>query len=382
MRIERIKKILWMAMALAILTGPVSTWLGARAAAQDDNTLVGTVYDVNGKPYPGVVLVFTSTENGKTFSVTADGHGHYNTPGFAAGMWNIDVKDKGQIVFGTAAKVGGGQENTLDIKIIVSDAQKKAAAAQAAQAAAFQNLKVNFDAGVVAATQAETLHAQLATAPADQRDTLQSQIADACETAIKSFQLALQGMGDTDTNRPIVLARIAAAYDLEGKADQSVSYYQQAVALKPDDAGYYNNLGNSLAETGKIDDAMAAYQKSADLDPANAAAAWRNAGAILYNTGKMTDAVVPFQKSLTFDPKNAQTWFLLGQCLMNTMGQKQEGDKIIPIIQPGTVEAFQKAVQLDPNGQWGTQAQQDLDALQAMGLGIDTKVSNNKKGKS
>jgi hypothetical protein len=96
----------------------------------------------------------------------------------------------------------------------------------------------------------------------------------------------------------------------------------------------------------------------------------------------MTDAVVPFQKSLTFDPKNAQTWFLLGQCLMNTMGQKQEGDKIIPIIQPGTVEAFQKAVQLDPNGQWGTQAQQDLDALQAMGLGIDTKVSNNKKGKS
>ena len=95
----------------------------------------------------------------------------------------------------------------------------------------------------------------------------------------------------------------------------------------------------------------------------------------------MKEAVDPFQKSLAIDPKNAQTWFLLGQCLMNTMGQKQEGDKIIPIIQPGTVEAFQKAVALDPGGTWGTQAQQDLDALQSMGVGIDTKYKAPPKGK-
>jgi hypothetical protein len=65
------------------------------------------------------------------------------------------------------------------------------------------------------------------------------------------------------------------------------------------------------------------------------------------------------------------------------MTSKTEGDKIIPIIPPGTVEAFQKAVELDPKGQWGTQAQQSIDALQAMGVGIETKVSNGKgKGKS
>lgn len=194
--------------------------------------------------------------------------------------------------------------------------------------------------------------------------------------------MALQGMKDNDSNRHIVLSRIAAAYDLEGKPDQAVTYYQQAIALEPTNAGYYNNLGNALAAEGKIDDAMAAYAKSADLDPTNAAAAWRNAGATLYNAGKMKEAAEPFQKSLAIDPKNAQTWFLLGQCFMNTMGSRQEGDKIIPVIQPGTVEAFQKAVALDPGGTWGTQAQQDLDALQAMGLGIDTKVRNTTKGKS
>jgi tetratricopeptide (TPR) repeat protein len=376
----RIKKILWMAVALAMFVGPVAAWLGAGAAAQGDNTISGTVFDVNGKPYPGVQLVFTSEDNGRSFTVNADDKGHYHTPNMNSGNYDIDVKDKGQIVFKSGVKISGGGEQSLDIKITISDAAKKAADEQAAQQKAFANLKANFDAGVTAATQAETLHAQLAKGTGDQ-SALQSQITQACDTAIQDFQLAMQGMKDADPNRHIVLSRIAAAYDLEGKPDQAVIYYQQAIALEPTNAGYYNNLGNALAATGKIDDAMAAYAKSAEVDPTNAAAAWRNAGATLYNAGKMKDAVDPFQKSLAIDPKNAQTWFLLGQCLMNTMGSKQDGDKIIPIIQPGTVEAFQKAVALDPGGTWGTQAQQDLDALQAMGLGIDTKVKNTSTGK-
>ena len=60
--------------------------------------------------------------------------------------------------------------------------------------------------------------------------------------------------------------------------------------------------------------------------------------------------------------------------VVNTMDFKQDGDKLIPIMQPGTVEAYQKAIQLDPNGPYGAQVKQGLDALQAMGLGIDTKA--------
>jgi tetratricopeptide (TPR) repeat protein len=370
-----------MAVALVLLVVPVASWLGAGAAAQADNSVNGTVYDMNGKPYADVVLVFTSEDNGHSFTVTADDKGHYETPAIAGGTWDIDVKDKGQTVFKTGVKLSGGGGFTEDIKMTASDAQKKASEDQAAQVKAFQNLKANFDAGVVASNQAETLHKQMVQGTGDQ-SALQTQIAQACETAIQDYQLALQGMKDKDVNRPIVLSRIASAYDLEGKPDQAVDYYQQAIAIDPTVAGYYNNYGNALAAEGKIDDAMAAYAKSAEIDPVNAASAWKNAGATLYNAGKMKEAIDPFQKSLAIDPKNAQTWFLLGQCLMNTMGSKQEGDKIIPIIQPGTVEAFQKAVALDPGGTWGTQAQQDLDALQAMGLGIETKVKNSSKGKS
>ena len=273
----KFKKFLWMAVALVMLVVPVASWLGAGAAAQADNSLSGTVYDVNGKPYPNVVLVFTSEDNGHSFTINADDKGRYHTQSIAAGTYDIDVKDKGQVVFKSGVKVSGGGDFTQDIKITVSDAEKKAEAEQEAQQKAFQNLKVNFDAGVAAATQAETLKAQMAKGTGDQ-SALQTQIAQACETAIQDFQLALQGMKDNDPNRHIVLSRIASSYDLEGKPDQAVDYYQQAITLQPTDAGYYNNLGNALAAEGKIDDAMAAYAKSAELDPANAASAWRNAG--------------------------------------------------------------------------------------------------------
>jgi hypothetical protein len=65
---------------------------------------------------------------------------------------------------------------------------------------------------------------------------------------------------------------------------------------------------------------------------------------------------------------------LLGIALVNTMEFKTEGDKITPVMQPGTVEAYQHAIDLDPNGPIGAQAKQGLDSLTAMGVGITMRV--------
>ena len=57
------------------------------------------------------------------------------------------------------------------------------------------------------------------------------------------------------------------------------------------------------------------------------------------------------------------------------MEYKQEGDKTIPIMQDGTIEAYQKAIALDPAGPYAAQAKDGLEALQAMGVGISNKVN-------
>jgi cytochrome c-type biogenesis protein CcmH/NrfG len=89
----------------------------------------------------------------------------------------------------------------------------------------------------------------------------------------------------------------------------------------------------------------------------------------------MKESIEPLRKSTELDPKNAQGWYLLGVALVNTMEFKTEGDKMTPVIQPGTIEAYQNAINLDPNGPIGAQAKQGLESLQAMGVGgISTKV--------
>ena len=138
-------------------------------------------------------------------------------------------------------------------------------------------------------------------------------------------------------------------------------------------------MGNVLARMGKVDDAKAAYTKSAELDPTNAATAWRNFGISLYNANRLSDAVEPLEKASELDPKNAQTWYLLGAALVSKMTTKKVGDKEEVQFAPGTVEAYQKALELDPNGPYGAQAKQGLEMLQQLAPGIDTKVNVRKK---
>jgi tetratricopeptide (TPR) repeat protein len=175
-------------------------------------------------------------------------------------------------------------------------------------------------------------------------------------------------------------------------SDQAAEAYQKAIQLaqtstakqppsKAQIAGYYANLGNLLGKMGKIEDANKAYEAAAAADPASAGTVWLNSGIVLYKANRLNEAVVPLQKATALIPNNAQAWYLLGASLVASMDVKQEGEKMIPILKPGTVEAYQKCIELDPNGPWGTQAKEGLEQLQAMGAGVETKVKV-KKGKS
>jgi tetratricopeptide (TPR) repeat protein len=227
--------------------------------------------------------------------------------------------------------------------------------------------------------QERTAKADLTKATPDQKDAAKAKVADLSNQAVAQFQEAQKSAPEKDPNVHLFWARMGEAYDLAGRNDDAINAYQQAVAAKPDNAGYYNNLGNVLSRAGKIDDAKAAYTKSAELDPPNAAMAWRNFGISLYQAGRMQEAVEPLQKATQIDPKNPQGWYLLGACLVASADYKQVGDKMEVTLKPGTVEAYQKAIELDPNGPYGVQAKQGLDAVQQLTGGIETKVGGKKK---
>ena len=371
------------ALAATLVLG-LACWMAPRAAAQE-GTISGTVLDLDGKPWPDCPLSLESDQGVKTAGKT-DSAGKYNISGLKPGTYKILVplplqKDP---YLAAQVKLAAGQTVPADLNFQELVAKKNPeymaqVKKQQEDKTKFSGMKKHFDAGVVFLNQERDAKAELSKATPDQRDALKAKVADLSNQAVTEFQEAQKAAPEKDPNQHLFWARMGEAYDLAGRNEEAINAYKQAIAAKPDNAGYYNNLGNVLARSGKIDEAKAAYEKSAELDPANAALAWRNFGISLYQAGKMQDAVEPLQKATQADPKNAQAWYLLGACLVATADYKQVGDKMEVTLKPGTVEAYQKAVELDPNGPYGAQAKQGLEAVQAMTGGIDTKVGGKKK---
>jgi len=370
----------------AILLGALTSFLTPRAAAQTGSAS-GTIMDIAGKPWIGVTIRAVSDQGAKQETKT-DSDGKFSFSSLRSGIYSIFVvfpppNDK-QAPYEAKVRIQSGEDAKVDInfKDIVAkqgaEAQEQVKKAEEAKQK-FEGLKAHFTAGNAILEQERTAKADLQKATAEQRDAAKQKVADLSDQAAKEFQAAQQAAPEKDPNLHLVWAKLGEAYDIAGRNDEAAQAYQQAINAKPDVPGYYNNLGNVLARAGKIDEAKAAYTKSAEMDPPNAATAWRNFGISLYNANRLGDAVEPLQKSADLDPKNPQTWYLLGASLVYKMTLKKVGDKEVPEFAPGTIEAYQKAVELDPNGPYGAQAKAGLEQLQQMAPGIDIKINTKKK---
>jgi tetratricopeptide (TPR) repeat protein len=158
--------------------------------------------------------------------------------------------------------------------------------------------------------------------------------------------------------------------------DQAIAEYQKLIADDPTNAGFHSNLGTAYASEGKAAEGEAECAKAAQIAPADGTRCYFNLGALANNAGKMDDAASAFKKATELDPKNADAFFLEGQALMGkaTMGPD---NKIVPA--PGTVEALQTYLQLDPNGKYATTAQGMLQSIQGS---VETEYKAAKKKKS
>ena len=356
--------------------------IAVNAAAQEKDKpakIHGVVSDSNGNPFAGTIVSVRNSTTGQSTDFTVDPQGRYRSGNLTAGTYSIDIKVQGKSVYSQIVQLTGGQDTQQDFNFKELQSKENEQQAEVAKKneeakAKFGVMKQHFDAGTAALEQAKQLRAQVDKMPKDQQAASQGQVDQTTGTAVTELNAALEQTAENDPNRNIVLARLGEAYEIDNKYSDAAGAYAKAVALKPDPS-YYNNLGNSLARTGKIDDALTAYQKAIELDPMNTAMYWRNFSIGLYNSGRIKESVDPLKKATEADPKNAQAWYLLGAALVNTMDFKQDGDKLVPVLQPGTQEAYQKAIELDPNGTWGAQAKQGLEALKAMGVGIDTRVN-------
>ena len=94
----------------------------------------------------------------------------------------------------------------------------------------------------------------------------------------------------------------AALLDLElGRADAAVQHFGASLALKPNSAPAYYNLGTALTVARRLDAAAAEYRKALQIDP-EYANAHNNLGSVLLSQGRFADAVREYKDVVRLQP--------------------------------------------------------------------------------
>ncbi|HEX8835885.1 MAG TPA: tetratricopeptide repeat protein [Candidatus Acidoferrum sp.] len=255
--------------------------------------------------------------------------------------------------------------------------------------------KPHFANGNRAMQHAQAIRQQLLMATNEQKPALLSKMKADYQTAITEYEQALEeiqvkdensvhvigdigvirnglvskqqavGMLVQDKDLPVILSNLGLAYSGVGEYQEAITVLEQAAILKPA-AGTYMELGTDQAQVGRMPEAAAACDNVLTADPAAKnmqAGCYKNVAMVLANKGDLARAIAPLQKATQINPQDALAWKLLGDALTNTITSKSEGGKMVYVIPPGTIEAYERYLRLEPNGRYAGEVQAAVEGL-------------------
>jgi tetratricopeptide (TPR) repeat protein len=373
---------------------PAAALLLAGAAMAQTGAIEGDVKGPDGAGLRGALVKIERTDIKGNYKVKTDKKGHFFHAGLPLGQYNVVLEVEGKDVDrvqGVRTRLGDPVAVNFDLK---AQAQKQQAMQQAAETGQL--------------TQEQTREMSKEQREAIEKAMKERQAAMAKNKALndafnggmealktKQFDAAIQSFtkaSEMDPKQTVVWAQLAESYiGLAGSKtgqEQTDAYtkgieaYGKAMELKPDDADFYNNRGLAYAKAKKFDEAQADLEKAAQLNPPNAGRYFYNLGAILVNTGNVEPAGVAFKKAIDADPNYADAQYQYGVYLLSKATTTADG-KVVP--PPGTREAFQKYIELKPDGPFADSAKGMIATLDASVSTTyenpDAKKAQPKKGK-
>jgi uncharacterized protein (TIGR02466 family) len=121
-----------------------------------------------------------------------------------------------------------------------------------------------------------------------------------------------------------------------GRLDEAVSAYRRCLELQPAFAQAQVNLGSALEALGRQEDAADAYQAAIKIDPAMAGA-HLSLGGVLEDQGRLDEAVTAYRTAVELQPSFAEAHYNLGGAL-RALGHLED-----------SVAAYGRAIALRPN---------------------------------
>ncbi|HTC94616.1 MAG TPA: hypothetical protein VK699_14340 [Terriglobales bacterium] len=327
----------------------------------------GKCIGVEGIPMVGITVQFHNADTGQNYDLKTDSKGEFASIAISPGKYTVNLIQDGKIIHyytGIGIKLDEqATELAFDLQKEIKDAQKNPEYQKKTVEATKENEKIG------------KLNKMLTDASADGQ--------------AGNWQQAIQVLNDAlamDATHDVIWAHLGDAEYGAGTAaaskdeatphfDKSVEAYKKAIELAqatPASAGadkkpvdnkaivgkYHNNLGQTYAKSGRPKEALDEYTTAAENDVPNAAMYYFNAGATLTNIAtKESDAGVKqkdideansaFDKAIVAKPDYAEAYYQKGINL-TSMATIDKSGKMVPA--PGTIEAFNKYLELEPEG--------------------------------
>lgn len=354
----------------------------ATAAFAQVSSLEGVVKDENGAPLKDALIRMDRKDIKGKYEVKTKKKGDFLHAGLPLGIYKVTLIVNGQ----ERDSVDNVRTRLGDPTVINFNLQEMVAKQQAMQKAA--------EAGTLTQEQARDLSPEQKQALEKQMKERQAAMAknkelnDAFNAAMgakeaKNWQAAAEGFEKASTLDPkqavvwgqladvyMELAKTKAGPEAQAAMDKGLEAYTKALELTPNDASYRNNYALALARAKKFDLMETELKKAVELDPANAGKYYFNMGAVLVNSNQMEPACAAFDRAIAADANYADAHYQRAMCLTSKATVDKDGKTTFPA---GTAEAFQKYLELRPDGAYAESAK---GMLQAMGGKIETEYRN------
>ena len=351
--------------------------------------LEGDVKGEDGSPKVNAAIKITRTDIKGNYKCTTNKKGHYFYNGLPLGTYNITVEVDGKEmdgVNGVRTRLGDPTPVNFDLQKIAQ--QRAAKQAQMTAAAASGTAPVLSKEQERGMTKEQKEAYDKAIKDRESSMKKNKELNDAFTAGLAAIQAKdydtavtnLTKASELDPKQVAVWAQLADAYvqsatkktgpEFDATMAKGIEAYGKALELNPADAATHNNFALALAKAKKFPEMQAELKKAAELDPPKAGQYYYNLGALLVNAGQAEPAGEAFKKAIELDPNHADSYYQLGVYLLGKASFAADG-KVTPVA--GTVEAFQKYLQLAPAGQFADSAKSMLASLDAK---VDTAYKN------
>ena len=371
----RLALAVFFAFLLPVATVPA----GAQTAAIGSGKIHGQVTDTAGAPVQAGTVSLYTTQGGVApnvdpkyvFNVSPDGS--YKGDNVASGSYSVifrtpgmskdkvvDQIDNVQITAGADTASDFDMSRPAYIAKLTPEQRKEIEEAQKKNASI---LKEN--------AQIKNLNADLGKARADDKsknyaDAVALMQKDATlkpDAAVLWVELGLAqaGLGETDKLQQDK-AQQAGQEMTDAEANLQKGLTMDQASKKPDgqmEGAAEDKLGEVYATDGKIPEAQAAYDAAAKANPAGAGMYYENETIMMDRVSSSVPAaadalLAAADKAIAADPNRPIPYYLKARALVAKATVDPKTQKIV--APPGCEEAYQKYLQLAPNGQFAADA--------------------------